>query len=252
MRYPSTRQDFSDLLLSTFKYYPRALLTLLPYALLLGVTSSLYFYTGNLPDNMWIKLIVGLIITMVQLYFWAAALMAMHRYFNEKENAMSTVFRLAGARFPSVLMGFFLSILIGVAVFYIGYLLTIILSWLAPENRLLYTILLMLFVSFPLMVIAVYLILFLPQLAVMEKGVGTALKDCFKKIGMANWIVTLILYVYVLLLLFLTYPQAHHMLWLRAHFLGWPFNLLLYVVLLPFIVNYTLLLLNRIMRLSEA
>ena len=92
---------------------------------------------------------------------------------------------------------------------------------------------------------AVWLMLLVPQLALMKKNVGAALKDSFKWVGLRNFVVTFILYVYVLVLMFLVYPDAHHMHWMRDHFLALPFNFLVYMVFLPFLINYTLFLLNR-------
>lgn len=244
--YPQKHQRLFNLIINSLKAYPAAFIAMLPISLALGAVTTLCLYFSDIPGSGWIKIVAFIVMALVQVYLFCSALRLMHEKFSGNPVTLKSAYESTFQRISAIYAGFFLSLIVCCVVGSVGYLISSTLSALVPGDAQLITALFFVFISLPMLLISVWLVMVVPQLAVLYKTVGQALVDSFKWIGYRNWLPTFILYVIALLLLVAGFPTAKHMVYLRAHYLALPFNLVLYVIVLPFVVNYTLLLLKRI------
>jgi len=246
MNYPKTHQSFFNLLLSTLKLYPASFISILPFSLLAGLAAALYIELVKIAEGGWLAVAAFAIIALLQVYFFACGLKRMDaRLLHEK----STLRELSLETFKQIGLiyaGFFLSIIIFSFTFGLGYFFVKIISSLVPGNEKLVDVVMLAFIGMPLLFISVWLMLFVPQLIIYKRQLSVTLAQSFKLVGFKNWSVVFYLYVLVSLLVYFSAPGSLHMQWLNDHYLVWPFNIILYILWLPLIVNYTLLLMNRL------
>ncbi len=250
INYATKRQSFSELCLATLKIYPHIFTAVLPLALLLGVLNSLYFVALFEFAYLWLKVSAVIILMLLQVYLWAAALRCVDQRIKNNKVALAKICLETWQRISSIYSAFFLMTLLCCLVFLAGYTVLRVFSMVVPDSPQIHLVLIMAFISIPSLLVSVWLLMLMPQCAVLTKTILHALRDCFRWIGTRNWLVTFALYIVTLVLLYMGYPDSRHMHWLNSHFLRLVFNAVLYALFTPLLTGYTLLLLNRIKQLQ--
>lgn len=244
--YSKTHQSFIHLLISSFKFYPASFISILPFTLFSGLAAALYIELVKLVNGGWLAVLAFALIALLQVYLFACSLKRMDGRLLHEKNKLNLLCFETLKQIGLIYAGFFLCIIIFCISFSVGYFLVKILSILASGNPKLIQIGMLVFVGLPLLFISVWLTLLVPMLVIYKQPLSLALVQCFKSVGFKNWTITFYLYFLVALLLYFSAPGSQHMEWLSDHYLVWPFNAVLYIVWLPLIVNYTLLLMHRL------
>lgn len=244
--YPKHPQSFLQLLISCFKFYPAGFVTALPFSLVAALLGTAYVYVVRFEQGTWVTLMAFAVIALAQLYFFACGLKRMDARLVHEKIKLKALCLDTAKNLGLIYAGFFLSIIILCAVFSVGFLVVKLVSILVPGNSQLTMMVMLVFIGMPLLYLSVWLSLFVPQLVIYQEPLSTTLVKSFKKIGFKNWPATFYFYLLILFLIYFSAPGSMHMAWLEGRYLALPFFVIVYALWWPLMLNYSLLLLNRI------
>jgi hypothetical protein len=239
MLYPPLSDSFDPLFNLSFRYAWRALRQIFPLIIIL--TAFIAFLNGLPELNEWVQWALDILVIAVVIFILTLAFYRVDGLLRETPVTWKQAWSLTlGAILKIYLICF--SVLIGCEIiFFVGRGLVLLLGLTGAVGGLA----MMMIISIPIIILLIFFYLTIPLLALYEKSSLTAFYDSVA-IARRNVLPLIIIYAEIAIALFVISAHTHHGQWLKDHYLMEVTTLIVLSVIIPLIVNQTLLLLHNV------
>lgn len=242
--YPRVPASIMHLIRLSMRFYFPVLKIIFPFLLLMVLAKDLYLYLGGLPANHTLQLIIIFIILLIEVYLSSAALLSADQWLTGTPRRLNEVCRTVYRRIATIYLGFFAIILIGCAIFFVGHLFSNIIVYASANKTMAFNFAIILLLGLPLTIGLVLFFFVLPLLALGVNSIAVAFRESISLVGYRHWLKTFIIYAACVIFLLIISPGTLHGQWLITHYLNFVFDIIVFALFLPLLLNFILLLLN--------
>ena len=249
--YPTTPKSIMHLLGYSFANYGRVLRAIIPMILLAALVKDIYIYWGGMPNMQIIRMAIIIIMVIVVIYFWLAALYSAHEVLKGQPVAFKVVLRTVYYKWSAIYAGVFVFILGWCVVFFVGYVISAVFINIFSDTIAVRALIDLILIGIPLTIAVVLFFFAIPILTLDTVGLMSAFRESVRLVGYKNWLRTFVAYAAVVITALIVSPATRHGHWLRMYYLNFLFDVTVFILLAPLIINFILLLLNDL-RLRHA
>jgi len=242
--YPTEPKSMMRLVVYSFTNYSQVLKAIIPMILLATFVKDIYIYWGGMPDIQIIRMMIIIVMVILEIYFWLAALYSANEILTGQSMPVKTVFHTVYYKWSSIYAGVFAFILGWCMVFFVGYLISMIFIAIFPDKILARALTYLILIGIPLTIGIVLCFFAIPILTVSSVNTMVAFRESVRLVSYKNWLRTFTAYAAILITALIVSPATRHGHWLRVHYLSFLFDAAVLILLAPLIINFILLLLN--------
>ena len=242
--YPSRPKDVIDLLGDTFKRYGKVLKAILPLILLAAVVKDVYLYLGGMPKNHIWHIVVVVVIALIEIYLWSAALYSANTILKGEPEKLSAVCKTIYNKSSSIYAGIFALVLVLCLIFFVGYLISNVVILLLAKKAIVRGLSYLIFIGLPAMFALVLFFFTVPLLILEKMNVWPAFRESVRLVWYRYWLHAFIPYAAIVISMLIMSPATKHGAWLLSYHLNFIFDVIILALIAPLIINFTLLSLN--------
>jgi len=250
--YPTEPKSIIQLIGYSFANYSKVLKAIIPLILLATLVKDLYIYWGGMPRIQILQTILIVIMIILEIYFWLTALYSADLTLKGQPTSLKMACRTIYYKWSSVYAGVFLFILGWCAVFFVGYLVSAIFISIFSNMLLARALSYLILIGIPLTIGSVLCFFAIPILTINNVKLLSAFRESFQLVGYQYWLHTFVAYAAIIVTSMIVLPVTRHGHWLQVHYLSFVFDVAVFILLAPLIINFILLLLNDLRLRQEA
>lgn len=238
--YPKEKLTIKELLKATFQYYPKTLLPSILFVIFASLAQNIYLMVLPFIPYPWIYAIVGMV---VSLYFAAAVVYTAHLALLGEKSTLRQRAAYAFHRWPRlILYGMVYVLCFAVMFAWLHLLVYLGKHWdFIGQAQPLWDLLL---VGLPLMLANLLLLMAFPILVIKKDPFFSCLKESAALAWKCRFKAIFVAYLIMWLFVYITVPTTVHADWLIHYHLKILVDIVAYLIFMPLITNYLLLLLN--------
>lgn len=238
---PEIHYTVGGLVKRSFQFYSQSFASALMFVVLASFIQNAYLGFGIFPASMTLKIIIGMILALFAFFFWCLAIRSVQCALSSQSTKMNERIAQTLMRFPKVLIVAIIYFALFVAAFYWMRFLNYLAST-SPGMNTAHSVLELILVGLPMLVLYLLLILAIPKVIADNDSVGAAVLFSIKRVWRGRFKGAFLLYLSVMVLLFLVIPTTRHAHWLLQHHLKVVFDLAIFVIFAPLLINFMLML----------
>jgi hypothetical protein len=244
-KFPQEPVDSFDICDLALRQYFTVLKPALPLIILLTLAQAFTFYLGHLFSSTILNVIFEVVGLILFLYFSGALLCQIQSILEDSEMTFQDALRAMISR----LIPFFICLLliIAVVVLYYWFISHVMQTWIGPstgEHAAMKNLFIFLFLCLSPIVIFIVFMIFAPAVVVLDQlNPIRAYGRSYRLIGV-RWLQAFTIYACVGIVYILVAPGTLHAHFFMHYHVFLVFVLFVYVILLPFVFNYILFMLN--------
>lgn len=242
--YPTEPKSMTQLIGYSFANYAKVLKAIIPLILLATLAKDIYIYWGGMPSIQIIRMIIVIILVILGIYFWLAALYSANETLKGKPISVKMACRTVYYKWSSIYAGVFAFILGCCVIFFVGYLISAIFIAIFPDKTLARALSYLILIGIPLTIGIVLCFFAIPILTINTVNMIPAFRESVRLVGHKNWLQTFVAYAAILITFLIVLPGTRHGHWLRVHYLSFLFDAAVFILVAPLIINFILFLLN--------
>lgn len=241
--YPDTPISLEQIWKSSFKHYVLIFRFTFFYIVLFAIVKNLYLYLGGMPQNVWLKSGVIVLISLALIYLWTSSLASTAAALRDDFLNLRTTARSIHARIVPIYLSCLGYVALFFIVLYLGKGIIIALQWSLGNQAWLKGVGFIIFCGFPLLVAFALSFYALPLVIVEGQKPWDAFLESSRLVS-PHWLHGFMAYVVLATIILLESPDTLHWHFLSAYNLTIPFDMLVLSVLIPLFNALVLLSLN--------
>lgn len=229
-------QNIYDILKLSLIYYIDILKVFWPLAIGLAVIKNIFFYLMHQIPNIYLNMCFGLLFVFIALFIFSMMLYQADRVINDNGCTILQAAKITLNRYLRIVLSFTLICCLIMGTFLLARLLIFRLGQIQSDTA---AIILFLIIGFLLLIEILYCFFVVPLIAVKDETVFFAFKHSAEFLRKDLKLVCTP-YFFLVVFVILISPSTKHYQWLSTHFLSLPFDIIVFTLLLPLILNIIL------------
>lgn len=226
-------------------HYAKAFKSAFWYIVLAVLAHNSMIIQNYFPAHSIAYIVMLVIASLLSLYFWSSALYAAHCALKSEVVSLNTCLIQVLKRFLRIVLVALLYVLVFVLmIFWLQFLNHLVGN--LPQAAAIKWWINLFAVGLPLLVFMLLFLLAIPLIIVENLTFFRALGRSAKMVWLSVFKSTLVLYAGILVLFYIVLPGTQHVRWLQDHHLKVLFDLVIFLVFAPIVINYALLVLNNL------
>lgn len=238
MNYPTTPQEYTQLLKLSVKHYIRTFARIFLFILLIVLAKWVLLAIPQLPQSVGIP--IKIIFYLIILYLICSSIYTIHTLWQNQSLTVSAILQFVLKKLLPVILSL---LMIGLVIFLLVVSVRLVLFSFIHVNPMLIAFLTSVVISLPTIAIILFSFFVIPLLLMQD----ISIKNAFKQSALytaKNWFGVFVLYLILGSLIAFLLPSSKHALWLQQHYLLQLSDLVVLSIVLPILFNLLLLLLN--------
>lgn len=237
-------QEFSVLMKKSFQGHWRTLRCIFPVLIAIVIVKDAYLYVGDWPTNLAISLPLGIVMAILMIYGFSFCLLLGQQSLLGQPCDLKQNFSRFNQHVLKVFYVCLTIVITMIVLYYVARGVATLMIYRAVPPKAAYILAYFTFISIPFFIGIVCLWFALPLVILEKSGVMAAFSDSFKLVWWKNWLRAFAAYALVVVVYLITSPATLHGHILHRMHLNAPFDLLVFCLFVPLIVNLTVLLLQ--------